>query len=219
MIAGIPEKGRKNMKKMIAWILAAVLGSCGLAAAGAESLTATAIAAEVNPERLVSVSVDAKITGCDGETCTLVLLVPERYRPDEILSLQPGDGIYTQGREVRIRTVTEKDGYLFLNEGDEDEVCLYESIDLNYWTMGTDEHTWTELATVTVPLPEQVLFLDDIDPATGEGLLNPTVHNKAEFLAMMDAEDDPGFDLYNVRVVFNDRGDLALIRRRYVPWE
>ncbi len=57
------------------------------------------------------------------------------------------------------------------------------------------------------------------DPATGETLLTPTVHNKDAFLTMMDAPDDPGFDIRNVMVVFDDHGELALIRRYYVPWQ
>ena len=57
------------------------------------------------------------------------------------------------------------------------------------------------------------------DPATGETLLTPTVHNKDAFLTMMDAPDDPGFDIRNVMVVFDDHEELALIRRYYVPWQ
>lgn len=187
--------------------------------ASADRTVATSIAAEVNPEALISVAVNAKISGCDENTCSMILLVPERYNPDEILSLEVGDGIYTQGHEITIRTISEKDGYLVLNEGEQDEVYLFESIDMNYWIMDDDDNTWTELAVVTVPISEHLLFLDDIDPATGETLLTPIVHNKADFLAMMNATDDPGFDIRNVMVAFDDHGELALIRRYYVPWQ
>lgn len=180
---------------------------------------ATSIAAEFNPETLVSVALNAKIKACDENTCTMIPLAPERYLPDEILSLKVGDGIFTQGREVTVRTISEKDGYLVLNDGEEDEVCLFESVDMNYWIMNDDDHTWTEFETVTVPISEHLLFLDDIDPGTGEALLTPTVHNKADFLAMTDAADDPGFDIRNVMAAFDDRGELALIRRSYVPWQ
>ena len=193
--------------------------SAALADDAAGHTVATSIAAEVNPENLVSVSVDAKIASCDENTCTMTLLVPERYRPDEILSLKAGDSIYTQGREVAIRTVSEMDGYLVLNAGAEDEVYLFESVDLNYWIMDVNDNTWTELAVVTVPVSDRLLFLDEIDPATGVTLLTPSVHVRAGFLERMKAEDDPGFDKHNVMVAFDDRGDLALIRRFYVPWQ
>jgi len=129
------------------------------------------------------------------------------------------DVIFTQGHEVTIRTISEKDGYLILNEGGQDEVYLFESVDMNYWIMDDNDNTWTEFAVVSVPFSEHLLFLDDIDPATGEALLTPTVHNKADFLAIMDKTDDPGFDIRNVMVAFDEHGELALIRRYYVPWQ
>ena len=191
----------------------------GAGSSGAERTVVTAVAAEINPEEPVSVAADAKILTCDGSTCTVILLVPERYRPDEILSLRAGDAIFTRGREVDVHTLSERDGYLVLNAGEENEVCLYESSDLYYRIMEEDDHTWTELATVRVPVSERLLFLDGIDPSTGEALMIPAVHNKADFLAMMESKDDPGFDIRNVMIAFDDRGELALIRRYYVPWQ
>ena len=85
--------------------------------------------------------------------------------------------------------------------------------------MDINDNTWTEFATISVPVAEHMLFLDEIDPATGEGLLNPTVHNKADFLRIMNNPDDPGFDIRNVKAVFDENGNLALIRRFYVPWQ
>ena len=58
--------------------------------ASADRKIVTSIAAEFNPEALISVAVNAKITACDESTCAITLLVPERYIPDEILSLKVG---------------------------------------------------------------------------------------------------------------------------------
>ena len=207
------------MKKTILMIAAAMMILCLASGAYAERTVVTAIASEVNPDELVSVAVNAEISGNDDGSLTVSLLVPERYRPDEIISLRPGDAIYTQEHEVDIRTITDKDGYLVLNEGEADEVWLFESIDLNYWIMDVDDNTWTTLATLRIPVPERLLFLDDIDPSTGESLLTPTVHNAEEFLEIMKTEDDPGFDRHNAMVIFDDRGELAMIRRYYVPWQ
>ena len=213
------------MKKMIALILAAFMVTCMTGITGTavaeEHTVVTALAAEVNPDHLVSVAVDAKITGYnpDSNLVSVTILVPERYDPEEIKALRVGDAIYTQGREMNIRTISEVDGYIVLNEVAEDEVYLFESVDLNYWIMDVNDNTWTELAEETVPVADGFLFLDEIDPATGEGLLNPTVHNKAEFLKKMNNPDDPGFDIRNVKAVFDENGNLALIRRFYVPWQ
>ena len=207
------------MKKILTMIAAAMMILFLVSGAAADRTVVTAIASEVNPDELVSVAVNAEITGYDDGSLTVSLLVPERYRPDEIISLSPGDAIYTQGHEVDIRTITDKDGYLVLNDGEADEVWLFESIDLNYWIMDVDDNTWTTIATIRVPVPERLMFLDEIDPSTGESLLIPTVHNAREFLEIMKDEDDPGFDRHNAMVVFDDRGELAMIRRYYVPWQ
>ena len=120
---------------------------------------------------------------------------------------------------MEIRSISDVDGYLVFNEGAEDEVYLFESVDLNYWIMDVNDNTWLELATVSVPASERFIFLDGIDPVTGEGLLHPTVHNLEGFLELLGAEDDPGFDIRNVMVIFDEHGELALIRRYYVPWQ
>ena len=213
------------MKKMIALILTALLltgmtGITGIAAAEGHTVV-TALAAEVNTEHPVSIAVDAKITGYDPDSglISVTIIVPERYAPEDIRALGAGDAIYTQGREVVIRTISEIDGYTVLNEGADDEVYLFESVDLNYWIMDVNDNTWTEFPGITVPVAGHFLFLDEIDPATGEGLLNPTVHNKAEFLEIMNNPEDPGFDIRNVKAVFDENGELALIRRIYVPWQ
>ena len=187
--------------------------------ASAEHTVATGLAIEIDPENLVSVAFDAKIDGYADGAFTITILVPERYDPEEISALQVGDGIYTQGREVGIRSISDVDGYLVFNEGAEDEVYLFESVDLNYWIMDVNDNTWLELATVTVPASEKLVFLDGIDPATGEGLLHPTVHNLEGLQGLMGDPDDPGFDIHNVEIVMDEEGKLAVIRRFYVPWQ
>ena len=98
------------MKKILCAILCLFLSVPALAAA--EGNVVTALATELNPEALISVSVNARITGCsaDGNTLTVELLVPERFDPEDILNLKAGDAIYTQGQEIEIKTITEKDG-------------------------------------------------------------------------------------------------------------
>lgn len=85
--------------------------------------------------------------------------------------------------------------------------------------MDINDNTWLELATVTVPASDHFLFLDCINPSTGEGLLHPTVYNLEGFLTLMNSADDPGFDIQNVEIVVDEDGELALIKRFYVPWQ
>ena len=195
----------------------------------ADQTVVTALAAEVNPDALVSVAVDARITAYNpaDNTLTLELIVPESYYYEDIWNLQAGDAIYTQGREIPVRTVTEdENGYIILNQGEdgdtEDTVWLYQYLDQNYQviTMYSD-NTWTLLATVSVPVPQDLIFLDGIDPSTLQSRYLPAVHDASAFLSMMEAEKEngPGFAVNNTTVVFNSNGELALIRRYYVPWQ
>lgn len=212
----VDEKGRGIMKRLLGLLFALTLF---IGTAAAERTVVTALAAEVNPDNLVSVAADAKVLSCADGQFTITILVPERYDPEEINALKVGDAIWTEGREVEIRSITERDGYIVLNADTDDDVWLFESVDLNYWIMDVNDNTWLEFATVTVPASGHLLFLDGINPSTGESLLHPTVYNEEDFMTLMNSADDPGFDIRNVEVVFDENGELALIRRFYVPWQ
>ena len=208
------------MRKLIIVLLCMLMMA---AIAHAEGTVVTAVATDVNPDALLSIAVDAKIMDYDPADNTLAveLLIPERFDPDEIMNLKPGDGIYTQGQEVDIHSISEIDGYIVLNENEENEIWLYESIDMYYWIAEDDDHTWNVFTDLHVPVSEHLLFLDEIDPLTGEILIYPTVHNRTEFLSMLETEksNGSGFDIRNVRIVFDENGEVALITRFYVPWQ
>ena len=204
------------MKRLIPALLVLFLL---MGSAYAERTVVTALASEVNPDNLVSVAFDAKINSCADGVFTITILVPERFDPDEIKALKVGDGIYTEGREIEIKSITDQDGYIVLNADTDDEVYLYESIDMNYWIADGNDNTWAEFSPVTVTASEHFIFLDGIDPSTGESLLHPTVYNMAGFLDRMNSADDSGFDIRNVEVVIDEDGKLAVIKRFYVPWQ
>ena len=205
-----------RLKRLIA-VLLILLMLAG--SASADRTVVTALASEVNPDSLVSVAFDAKINACEDGIFTITVLVPERYDPEEIQALKAGDGIFTEGREVEIRSVTDQDGYIVLNADTEDVIYLYEGADTNYWIADGDDHTWTEFPPVTVPASEHLVFLDGMDPSGGETLLHPTVYNMEGFLDRMNDAEDPGFDIRNVELAVDENGQLAVIRRYRVPWQ
>ena len=135
------------MKRLIPALLALVML---MGSASAERPVVTALASEINPDNLVSVAFDAKINACADGVFNITILVPERYDPDEIKALKVGDGIFTEGREIEIRSITDRDGYIVLNADTEDEVYLYESIDMNYWIADDNDNTWVEFPSITV---------------------------------------------------------------------
>ena len=193
---------------------------------GSEPKTVTAIASEINPEHLASVTVYARIAAADENKVKVTLLVPEHYNGEEVRGLVPGDSVYTQGKEVKVETVSEGYGYIIVNENEEqfseDSIWFYEETDGSYAISGWDDITWIDLAEIDFPVTDKLLFLDCINPSSGETLDMPTVHSGAEFLEMLKAEaegEGPGFDARNVFVAFDADGQLALIERYYVPWQ
>ena len=190
--------------------------------------TITAVASEIDPEHLASVIINVRITdySSDENALTVELLVPETYDREEVLSLTVGDAIYTQGQEIVIRTLSEAYGYLVINEGEfefsDDSVWLYEQEDGNFAIDDWGDNSWMTLAELKVPVKDTLLFLDGINPSSGESLSIPTVHNAADFLAMLKMEKEeggPGFAVNNAIAVFDDAGQLAMIQRYYVPWQ
>ena len=195
--------------------------------ASAEPKTITAVASDVNPGALYSIAVDARIKAYNREdnTMTVEIIVPETYDADEVESLQVGDAIFTQGQAVTVESVVNDYGVIILNQKNPDDpsdsIMLYQGADLNYEILQDDDHTWTTLGTLNVPVSGSLLYLDEIDPSTGEMLNLPTVHNLQQFVAELEGGSTagPGFDMNNTSVVFDETGALALIRRFYVPWQ
>ena len=58
-----------------------------------------------------------------------------------------------------------------------------------------------------------------IDPETGDILDEPTEHTAAEFAAMLAAGGYPDFASDNVKVTFDDDGNMVRAERFYTPWQ
>ena len=190
--------------------------------------TITAMAVEPYMERYALYASYARIRGYDRGTNMLAveLTAPEIFRQDEAESLRPGDGIYTGGREAAVSSVRKEEGLIVLNAGPdgngEEALYLYQDREGNYRPEVRDDYVWMEMAGLELPVTERLLFLDMIDPGTGEPLDKPAVHDAEGFLRILAEESNdpaagPGFEKDNVLVAFDGNGDLAVIRRFYVP--
>ena len=190
----------------------------------AERKVVTALATNINPDDLSNTLVDARIKSYNKEdgTMTLEIIVPEFYDGEDIKNLQIGDAIYTQGHEVTVDAINEYDCFITVIQNDPDEVIMIVTdLDTVCPIMDNDDFSWITLTTVTVPVMPYLVFLDGIDPATGEDLPLPTVHSAEEFIAILDGKNksDPGFDLNNIEIVFNSEAQPDIIRRHYVVWQ
>ena len=193
------------------------------AMASAERKVITALATNINPDDLSSTLVDARIKSYNKEenTITLEIIVPEFYDADEIKSLQIGDAIYTQGHEVTVNAINEYDCFIAVVQDDDEVITIATDGETVYPIQDGDDFSWITLTTVTVPVPPHLIFLDGIDPATGEDLPLPTVHSAEEFIAILEGKNksDPGFDLNNIEIVFNSATQPVIVQRRYVLWQ
>ena len=166
---------------------------------------------------------DARIKSYNKEenTITLEIIVPEFYDADEIKSLQIGDAIYTQGHEVTVNAINEYDCFIAVVQDDDEVITIATDGETVYPIQDGDDFSWITLTTVTVPVPPHLIFLDGIDPATGEDLPLPTVHSAEEFIAILEGKNksDPGFDLNNVEIVFDSDAQPVIVRRHYVVWQ
>ena len=201
-------------RKTMAFLLSLTL-LCG--AAGAFADTVTALAAEPYLESNTGYACRARIHDYDPETNMLEieLVVPETFAQEDIESLQAGDSIWADGREVAIRTVTRAEAECMLNENTEDEIFLTQDLQGNYRT--TNPVTWDsvclELARIELPVPEHLVLLDANDPEAGD---LPKVYGAREFIALKT--QDPEFCRDDVYVVLDGNGELAVIYRYYTPW-
>ena len=209
------------MKKLLCMILCLCLLIPAMVTA--ERKVITALATNINPDDLSNTFVDARIKSYnkDDNTITLEIIVPEFYDAEEIKSLQIGDAIYTQGHEVTVNAINEYDCFIAVVQDDDEVITIATDGETIYPIQDGDDFSWITLTTVTVPVPLHLIFLDGIDPATGEDLSLPTVHSAEEFIAMLEGKDksDPGFDLNNIEIVFDSEAQPVIIRRNYVVWQ
>ena len=209
------------MKKLLCMILCLCLLIPAMALA--ERKVVTALATKINPDDLSNTLVDARIKSYNKEddTMTLEIIVPEFYDADEIKSLQIGDAIYTQGHEVTVNAINEYDCFIAVVQDDDEVITIATDGETVYPIQDGDDFSWITLTTVTVPVPPHLIFLDGIDPATGEDLPLPTVHSAEEFITILEGKNksDPGFDLNNTEIVFDSDVQPVIIRRNYVVWQ
>ncbi len=195
-------------------------------AAAAYADTITGLAIDIDPNHLESCAVYVRITTYHEETDTvsIEIIVPEKFDANDIDRLSVGDSIFTNGEEIMIESITEgyhAGGLIILNE-DTDPVWLTEDDQQLYRTIrNNDDYVWLSVATLEIPLPDNVLFLDGINPEDGGILDLPIVKNKDDLINVFSEDEEYFYSslaLNNVYAVFNEAGELSVIERYYVPW-
>ena len=152
----------------------------------------------------------------DANELTVTLRLPVLLGADAVDALKEGDTLSFADETVIVEKaerdefgdVVVNDDYILTPDGNGSyKVSLYEVTCLQDGT------------TVTVTVPDTLVFIENIDPETLEILEEPAVHTAAELIAALQSDVGPGFDNDNVRVTFGENGELVQVVREYVPWQ
>ncbi|MBR3106068.1 MAG: hypothetical protein IKH30_02655 [Clostridia bacterium] len=215
-----------RQRKCFALMLVLALSLLLCSPASADVITAMAI--EINPEHLEKTASYARILGYnpDSNTLTVELIAPELFSCDDVEALQPGDSIYTDGREVLIETIeVTGGGACLINDQGEgsDSVYLLPYKNGNYITDRESDYVWNTVAVIECPVKDSLLCLNFIDDQTGNTLELPIVLTAQDLTSTIFAEQ-PAEEYFvtwasnKVYVVFDGEGNLAMIDRYVIPW-
>lgn len=207
------------MKKRITLLLSALL----LTAAAASADVIKPMPSAVDPWSVAGQAVYVRLQDIDwrAETVTVALCDVETFDRDAIQAMTVGDVIVSEGREIEVRTICEDAPVIIVNEDDE-ALALWENDDGNYESAYgyTDMRVWTVVGERTFELSDDLVFLDGINPSTGEMLTLPTANTLRELRRIMEGEEyDPGFSAQNAYMVFDDEQEAVVLARFYVPWQ
>ena len=82
------------------------------------------------------------------------------------------------------------------------------------------EEEYTELyMALTLPLPEDVVFTDWVEPETGEERENPVNYPVSELISKLESDELPGFASKTCWVSFDENGKIIAVERFYSPMQ
>ena len=163
---------------------------------------------------------DAKITGFDAEAKTIdvTLLTPFTLTEWQLISLKEGETIRIGTEDVEIATLAYGDDSVTIN----DEYYLSRREDGLFTAALYDMPVMVEAKSMTLDVPDTLVFTEDINPETGEILEEPQTLTAADLFAALAAAqngDIAAFDSQNVKITFDENGEASQVERYYTPWQ
>lgn len=161
----------------------------------------------------------ANITGFDAEAKTIdvSLLMPIVMTEWDAVKINEGDTITIGTEEVKIETLSYDEDDAVIN----DEYYLRKNEDGLYNPYFYEKPVLKEVKTLTINVPDTLVFTDDIDPENGTPLDESKALNASELFAALEAANNDGirFDSENINITFDDNGQVTVIERCYTPWQ
>ena len=159
----------------------------------------------------------ASLTDYNQESGTLQAQIRLRVEldPAMVQNLKAGDTLDLGTETLTVETLqTDEYGDILVN----DDLYLIMSED-KVLPQRFDSYLLETAGTLNLKVPDDLVFLDFIDPETGSPLDEPTEHTAQEFISMFLEGGYPDFASDNVEITLDENGGLAGIARRYVPWQ
>lgn len=147
---------------------------------------------------------------------TFIVYNYEEFSGVEITDLKEGDVIVVNGQDLTVNSVTEENGYITVNGGEEDGgVTFAPNGDAGtYYVMGMDDSkTYYEVGQLTLPVADTCVLTDDSDP-DNYGKTTPASDLTA-LLAQQDA-DPYGFTSQNTTITV-ENSQITAIYRSFLP--
>ena len=166
----------------------------------------------------------AVLTGYAPETQTTswTLWEPIVFQAEDVEGLTRGDeltlGAATEDAGIIVDTVvTDEYGDVIVN----DEIDFRKQEDGTYLAYQYEAVCMKTVGAADVTLNDKIVFLDGIDPETGDILEEPAKYIGSDLGNIIAAEGEHGvgFATSNVQLTFNEDGEAAVIERFYVPWQ
>ena len=161
----------------------------------------------------------ANITAFDAETKTLevTLLTPIVMTEWDTVKINEGDTIRIGAADILIATLAYDEDDAVIN----DEYYLRKNEDGLYNPYFYEKPVLKEVKTLTINVPDTLVFTDDIDPENGTPLDESKALNASELFAALEAANNDGirFDSENINITFDDNGQVTVIERCYTPWQ
>lgn len=208
------------MKKRITLLLAV---TAMLIAAAVSADVIYPLPSAIDAQSVANQAIYVRLLDIDwrAETVTVALCDEATFDREAIQAMTVGDTIVIDGMEIEVRSIWEDMSYIIVNK-DGEALALWENDDGIYESAYAydDMSVWTAVGERTFELSDDLIFLDGINPSTGEPLELPTAHTLRELRQIMEGEEyDPGFSAQNAYMVFDDEQEPVLLVRFYVPWQ
>ena len=165
---------------------------------------------------LAGQTVLANLTGYDAVSRTVHADIRRTIYldADTVKGLKVGD-ILSIGEEKYNIESLESDEYGFTINN---EVNLFPEKD-HYYASLYDMTLTESVAQLILEVPDSLIFMDEIDPETGEIQEDTAKRTAADFVSLISSGTYPDFASENVNITFGTDGLLEKVERFYAPWQ